>query len=73
MKKIAVFIDRDGVINEEISFITKPAQIKIIEGAEEGIKMLNKKGILSIITCSSLKYSPANLYLSTRLIRPLAD
>ena len=50
MKKIAVFIDRDGVINEEISFITKPAQIKIIEGAEEGIKMLNKKGILSIIT-----------------------
>src|SRR3989344_1124658 len=30
MKKIAVFIDRDGVINEEISFITKPAQIKII-------------------------------------------
>ena len=49
MKKIAVFLDRDGVVNEEVNLLTKPEQIKLIDGVAEGIKLLNKNEILTII------------------------
>jgi len=50
MKKIAVFLDRDGTLNEEVNLLIKPEQIKLIEGAAEGLKLLNEKNILAIIT-----------------------
>ncbi len=50
MKNIAVFLDRDGTINEEVNLLTKPEQIKLIEGVAEGIKLLNEKNILVIVT-----------------------
>ena len=50
MKNIAVFIDRDGVINKEVDLLIRPYQIKIIKGAAEGIKLLNENEILAIIT-----------------------
>lgn len=45
----AVFLDRDGVINEEINFLYKPSQLNLIEGSAEGIKMLNENGFLVIV------------------------
>jgi D-glycero-D-manno-heptose 1,7-bisphosphate phosphatase len=44
----AVFLDRDGVINEVLSkrvkFVNKPSDIHYLEKVPEAIKMLNKKG-----------------------------
>lgn len=45
----AVFLDRDGVINDEINLLYKPSQLKLIEGSSEGIKMLNENGFLVIV------------------------
>ncbi|MCA1031241.1 HAD family hydrolase [Bacillus timonensis] len=47
MKK-AVFLDRDGVINEVLServkFVNKPSQFYLLPGVGEGIKLLNDHG-----------------------------
>lgn len=48
-KRIAAFLDRDGVINEEVDLLKKKEQLKLIPGAAEGIRLLNKKGILAVV------------------------
>ncbi len=48
-EKQAIFLDRDGVINQEAGYITKPSELKIIEGAPEGIKKINDVGSLAIV------------------------
>jgi D,D-heptose 1,7-bisphosphate phosphatase len=44
----AVFIDRDGVIIEEKSYITDYSQVKLIENSDKAINMLNQNGFLAI-------------------------
>ena len=44
----AVFLDRDGVINEEADLVCKPSQLRLIEGSAEAIKMLKESGFLVI-------------------------
>ncbi|RKQ33541.1 D-glycero-alpha-D-manno-heptose-1,7-bisphosphate 7-phosphatase [Oceanobacillus halophilus] len=45
---IGIFLDRDGVINEVLSkrvkFVNKPNDFYLLEGAGEGIRLLNKAG-----------------------------
>ena len=45
----AVFLDRDGTINEEVSYLDDPARLSLIPGAAEGIRLLNEAGILVIV------------------------
>lgn len=48
----AVFLDRDGVINEDTvgpSFITSPQQLRILPGAAKAIRRLNDAGVLVIV------------------------
>jgi histidinol-phosphate phosphatase family protein len=47
-KRQVVFIDRDGTINQEVSYITSPDQLKLIPGAASAIKKLNSEGILTL-------------------------
>lgn len=49
MKKIAVFLDRDGVINEEVNYLYKPKDLVFIPSAIEAIKILNNKNLLAIV------------------------
>lgn len=44
----AVFIDRDGTINEEVGHIKSPDQLKLINGSATAIKNLNQHGFLSL-------------------------
>ena len=44
-KKIAVFLDRDGVINKEVGPVTKIKNFEIIDGVGKAIKKLNKNFI----------------------------
>ncbi|MFQ5428332.1 MAG: D-glycero-alpha-D-manno-heptose-1,7-bisphosphate 7-phosphatase [Thermodesulfobacteriota bacterium] len=45
----AVFLDRDGTINEDRGYIGVPEDVSLIAGATEAIKELNKQGIPVII------------------------
>ena len=49
MKKPAVFIDRDGTINEQRGYINHLSRFKILPGVADGIKMLNEHNHLAII------------------------
>ncbi|OEK01812.1 D,D-heptose 1,7-bisphosphate phosphatase [Roseivirga sp. 4D4] len=49
MKK-AVFLDRDGVLNEELGYqVTSMADFEIKEGVTEGLKMLKEADFLLIV------------------------
>jgi D,D-heptose 1,7-bisphosphate phosphatase len=48
--RAAVFLDRDGVINEHIGYLVRWDQFKLIDGSIEAIKLLNKKFLIVIVT-----------------------
>jgi len=50
MSNIAVFLDRDGTINEEVEYLKSPADIHLLSGAAEAIKEINQLGLKVIIT-----------------------
>lgn len=49
MKKPAVFLDRDGVLNEDSGYVFLPANLKWIEGAREAVKAINEAGYLAFV------------------------
>ena len=48
-KQKAVFLDRDGTINELDGFIRSPEQLRLINGISDAIKRLNNSEYLTII------------------------
>ena len=55
MKNKTVFLDRDGVINEQrIDHIKNIDEFKIFSGVGEAIKLLKEKGYLVIIITNQL-------------------
>jgi histidinol-phosphate phosphatase family protein len=48
-RRPAVFLDRDGVINKEVSYLSDPSQMELLPGAAEGIRRLNEAGYLVIV------------------------
>jgi len=49
VKKPAVFIDRDGTINEQRGYINHISRFKIIPGVEDAIRLLNQNNFLAIV------------------------
>ena len=49
VKKPAVFLDRDGVLTEENSYITSLEQMKLFPYAEESIRKIRQKGYYTIV------------------------
>ena len=45
----AVFLDRDGVVNKEVSYLSNPDDFEFIQGSIEALKILKLKGYLLII------------------------
>ena len=45
----AIFLDRDGTINEYDGFVTSPDQIRLIPGVAEAIRQINRSGYLAIV------------------------
>ena len=45
----AVFLDRDGVINEEDGIVREPGQLRLIEGSARAIRRLNELGLPVIV------------------------
>ena len=49
MKKAAVFIDRDGTLNEQMGYINHPDRFRLLQGVAEAILLLNQNDFLAII------------------------
>lgn len=49
MKHIAVFLDRDGTICEDVGYLSSVEQIQLIPGAPEAIRLLNERGIKVVV------------------------
>jgi D-glycero-D-manno-heptose 1,7-bisphosphate phosphatase len=45
----AAFIDRDGVINEDLAYVHRIADFKLIPGAVEGLRALREAGYLLVV------------------------
>ncbi len=45
----AVFLDRDGTINQYVGFLTKAEQFELIPRVTDAIKLINKSGYLTIV------------------------
>jgi len=49
VRRPAIFLDRDGTINEEVSYISRPEQLKLIPGAAEAIRLLRAAGYRIVV------------------------
>jgi D-glycero-D-manno-heptose 1,7-bisphosphate phosphatase len=49
VKKPAVFIDRDGTVNEQMGYINHISRFIILPGVAEAFRILNSEGYLAII------------------------
>lgn len=47
--KKAVFLDRDGTLNEEVSYLGSIDALKLIPNVEKAIRFLNQAGILTVV------------------------
>ena len=45
----AIFLDRDGTVNQYVGYLTDPAQFELLEGAAEAIRLINESGYLAIV------------------------
>jgi D-glycero-D-manno-heptose 1,7-bisphosphate phosphatase len=48
-KRLAVFLDRDGTINEDVGYPKKPEHIRLLPGAGDALAKIKEKGYLLII------------------------
>lgn len=49
MKKPAVFIDRDGTVNEQRGYINHLSRFELLPGVTDAVKLLNKNNFFAII------------------------
>ncbi len=45
----AVFLDRDGTLIEDVSYLRDPAQVRLLPGAGVAVRRLNEAGLLAIV------------------------
>lgn len=48
-KQKAIFLDRDGTINQYVGFLTDIDDMKLIDGVAEAIRRINESGYLAIV------------------------
>lgn len=49
MRDRAIFIDRDGTLNEEVGYITEIAQFQLFDFSAEAVKLINEAGWRAIV------------------------
>ncbi len=45
----AVFVDRDGVLNVDLGYTYRPSDLRLVDGAIDGLKTLQKAGFLIVM------------------------
>ncbi|RPJ22778.1 MAG: HAD family hydrolase [Desulfobacteraceae bacterium] len=69
MKKPAVFIDRDGTINEQMGYVNHLSRFRILPRVPQAIRMLNRHGFLVVVV--SNQSGVARGYYSLDLVKTL--
>lgn len=65
----AIFLDRDGTINEEVGYLNHISRLKIIPGVPKALKLLQKGGFkLFVVTNQS---GPARGYFPRELVEEI--
>lgn len=49
MKRPAVFMDRDGTVNEQMGYVNHLSRFVMLPGSAEAVRLLNQHGFLAII------------------------
>lgn len=45
----AVFLDRDGTLVDELGFLRRPEDLRLLPGAAEGVRLLNQAGWVTVL------------------------
>lgn len=48
-RRIAVFLDRDGTISEEVDYLDNADMLRLIPRAAEAIRLINESGLLAVV------------------------
>ena len=48
-RQAAVFLDRDGTINEEVGYLDRLEKLKLIPGAAKAIRLINASGMKAVV------------------------
>lgn len=48
-KQKAIFLDRDGVINDDTEFIKSPKEMRLLPGTSDAVSLINKSEYLAIV------------------------
>ena len=48
-RRAAVFLDRDGTINEEVGYLDRIEKLQLIPGAAEAIRLINASGMKAVV------------------------
>lgn len=72
--KAAVFLDRDGVLNEDLGYVHRPEDLKILPGVVDALKELKRRGFLLIVVSNQSgvargKFGPADVEAFNDLLR----
>ena len=46
-----VFLDRDGTINEEVNYLHRPEDLRLLPGAAQAIRLWNENGFRVVNNC----------------------
>lgn len=49
MLRPAVFLDRDGTINQDVGYLNHPDQLELIAGAAAAVRLLNRAGLAVVV------------------------
>jgi D-glycero-D-manno-heptose 1,7-bisphosphate phosphatase len=71
MKKPAVFLDRDGTINEQMGYVNHLSRFIILSGVVEGIRLLNHHGFHAVVV--SNQSGVARGYFPVDLVHEIHD
>lgn len=70
-RRPALFFDRDGVLNEDLGFVHKPADLRWVPGAREAVLWLNQQGYLVFVVTN--QSGIARGYFGTAEVEHLHD
>jgi D-glycero-D-manno-heptose 1,7-bisphosphate phosphatase len=48
-QRAAVFLDRDGTLLDELGFLARPADLRLLPGAAAGVRALNQAGLAVVL------------------------
>jgi len=71
VKRPAVFLDRDGTINEEVGYIDHPSRFVLLPRSADAVRRLNQEGFLAIVV--SNQSGVARGYFPETLVREVND